>query len=79
MGELWIAGKKERGLKEEGKRNALFSLYTVTYHLLSVTDQPISLQILYRILFSRNAQVYHITILLTVIRNSMTQISTITA
>lgn len=43
MGESWIAGKKERGLKEEGKRNALFSLYTVTYHLLSVTDQPISL------------------------------------
>lgn len=43
MGESWIAGKKERGLKEEGKRNALFSLYTVTYHLLSVNDQPISL------------------------------------
>lgn len=56
MGQLWIAGKKQRGLKEEGKRNELFSLYTDTYHLHSVIDQPISVQILYRILYSRNAQ-----------------------
>lgn len=56
VGQLGIAGKKARGLKEEGEGNELFSLYTDTYHLHPVTDQPISLQILYRILYSRNVQ-----------------------
>lgn len=76
MGELSIGWRKVKGLEEEEKINALFSLYTAPHHLHLVTYPPISLLILYGILYSQCSVWF--TILLTVIRNPMSQINTIT-